>query len=265
MRHVFLVISMSLTISAQVKTPKIWDDVALADWATPIAALGVRPSHLRAAEYYSVPGDNLKTYPTYRPDREPPGYWEWLQKQKPQPLVDATAIKVPADWQKAGETAFQTLDEPLLRTNDPEKIRAARDPKSFDGSWTRSDGSLLNYRWVVTDRGIELGLIACGTCHSRPRADGSVLWATSKAPPGVRTFPFITAPQPGATSFPGEPRSAWLWRQITVPWSPDPRLERLREVSDEERRAFLRAADLPESGVFLRTHGSPFHATKTQT
>jgi hypothetical protein len=60
--------------------PKIWDDEALEDWATPIAALGVRPGHFTAAEYYALPGDNLKTYPVYRPDREPPGYWEWLQK-----------------------------------------------------------------------------------------------------------------------------------------------------------------------------------------
>ena len=65
-----------------ISTPKIWDDKALEDWATPIAALGLRPGHFSAAEYYVVPANNLKTYPVYRPDREPQGYWEWLQKQK---------------------------------------------------------------------------------------------------------------------------------------------------------------------------------------
>ena len=54
--------------------PRIWDDEALKDWATPIAALGVRPAHFTAAEYYAIPGDNLKTYPVYHPNREPKGY-----------------------------------------------------------------------------------------------------------------------------------------------------------------------------------------------
>ena len=52
----------------------------------------VRPGHFTASEYYAVPGENLRTYPVYRPDREPPGYWDWLQKQKPQPLVDAAKL-----------------------------------------------------------------------------------------------------------------------------------------------------------------------------
>jgi hypothetical protein len=69
----------ALFLSAQTSAPKIWDDKALEDWATPIAALGVRPGHFRSKEYYSAPVENLKTYPVYRPDREPPGYWEWLQ------------------------------------------------------------------------------------------------------------------------------------------------------------------------------------------
>src|SRR5215470_6092377 len=84
------------TVSAQsdrITAPKIWDDKALEDWATPIAALGVRPSHFTASEYYAVPAENLRTYPVYRPDCEPAGYWEWLHKQKPQPLVDAAKLR----------------------------------------------------------------------------------------------------------------------------------------------------------------------------
>src|SRR5512144_381427 len=73
--------------------PRIWDDQSLSDWATPIAALGIRPSQVTAAEYYTIPGDNLRTYPVYRPDKEPPGYWEWLQKQRPQPLIDASKLR----------------------------------------------------------------------------------------------------------------------------------------------------------------------------
>src|SRR5215470_2137317 len=109
------------TLSAQqgrITAPKIWDDKALEDWATPIAALGVGRSQFTAAEYYPVAGENLRTYPVYRPDREPPGYWEWLQKQKPQPLVDPANPRTRDDWAKTGEIAFQTMAVRGLRARD---------------------------------------------------------------------------------------------------------------------------------------------------
>ena len=43
--------AVTLVVSAQsVAVPKIWDDRALAEWATPIAGLNVRPAHYSAAE-----------------------------------------------------------------------------------------------------------------------------------------------------------------------------------------------------------------------
>src|SRR5215472_15523557 len=36
-----------------VRAPRIWDDKALEDWATPVAALGIRPGHSTAAKYGS--------------------------------------------------------------------------------------------------------------------------------------------------------------------------------------------------------------------
>lgn len=47
--------------------PKTWDEAALADWATPVAGLNVRPTHISASEYYSLAVDNLRTYPVYFP------------------------------------------------------------------------------------------------------------------------------------------------------------------------------------------------------
>src|SRR6476620_2486973 len=94
----FLVLSANGQKPSGGVAPKIWYDAALATWATPIAALGIRPGHFTSAEYYSAPADNLLTYPVYGPDGEPPGYWEWLQKQKPRSLVDATTIRTAEDW-----------------------------------------------------------------------------------------------------------------------------------------------------------------------
>jgi hypothetical protein len=98
---------------------RIWDDRQLADWTTPIAALNLRPAHYSSSQYYSVPADNFRTYPVYHPDSEPPGYWEGLQKQKPQPLVDVTTIRTREDWIAAGERAFRELDHYWSRTSDP--------------------------------------------------------------------------------------------------------------------------------------------------
>jgi hypothetical protein len=38
-------LSAMLLAQAPAQAPRIWDDAALADWATPIAALNVRPAH----------------------------------------------------------------------------------------------------------------------------------------------------------------------------------------------------------------------------
>ena len=95
MRRILSIFALALNLSAQSKAPKIWDDKALEDWATPIAGVGVRPGHFSSAEYYAVAAQNLKTYPVYRPDREPPGYWDSLQRQKPQPLVGSALRSFP--------------------------------------------------------------------------------------------------------------------------------------------------------------------------
>src|SRR5258708_39730930 len=68
--------------------PKTWDEGALADWATPVAGLNTRPTHISAREYYSLPVENRQTYPVYYPGREPQGYWNMLQHVAPKPLIE---------------------------------------------------------------------------------------------------------------------------------------------------------------------------------
>src|SRR5258708_34979193 len=73
--------------------PKTWDDAALADWATPVAGLNVRPTHLTSQQYYSLPVDDLKTYPVYFPGREPAGFWEMLRRVGPKPMIEPALLK----------------------------------------------------------------------------------------------------------------------------------------------------------------------------
>ena len=77
--------------------PKVWDDAALRDWATPLAGLNARPTHLSAREYYDFEIENLRTYPVYVPGREPDGYWEMLQRVGPQPLIEPDKLLTESD------------------------------------------------------------------------------------------------------------------------------------------------------------------------
>src|SRR5437868_6686066 len=106
--------------------PKVWDDAQLADWANVIAGLNVRPGFFSAREYYAVAGDNLRTYPVYHPDREPPGYWQRLHQLKPEPLVDSSWIRTQQEWIAGGKRAWEELDATSFRTSDPALIAKAR-------------------------------------------------------------------------------------------------------------------------------------------
>jgi hypothetical protein len=262
-----IAVCAALWAQAPAAVPRIWDDAALVDWATPVAALNVRPAHYSSAEYYSVPADNLRTYPIYHPDSEPPGYWKELNSKKPEPLVDLSKIRSTADLIAAGERAFREVDNFWSRTSDPALIAQARDPRSFEGVFKLPDGTAFGPRWVVTADGVQLSSPACSACHFTARADGTVAFAGPRGPrpPGSppllpRGLGIVAAGAPLAMErfYVGDPRPAAAWRMWTVPWAPDDRIENSRNAAKGDLQQ-LAAGD---PGVFNRPHGSPFYATK---
>ena len=255
----------SVVIRSQARVPKIWDDAALAEWATPIAALGLRPGHYTSAQYYKVPADNLRTYPVNVPGKEPAGYWDWLQKQKPQPLVDASTIRTKDDWIRAGKRAFRDLDKPPTRTGDPALIALARNPASFEGVRAQPDGSVLDVRWVITDTGVQLTATECSSCHLQVLDDDTVLIGgaagrfASEAhmtPPGVPVTRLVATAL--TQQFEGDPFRVAAWRAASTPWAPDARVEHLR---DEAVKLGPVLAGIG-GGVVFRTNGSPYFGTK---
>ena len=264
-----LLAALSVTLPAQapIVPPRIWDDAALAEWATPVATLNLRPAHYSSSEYYSAPAYNLRTYPVYHPDREPPGYWEELQKKKPEPLVDVSKIRTRQDWIAAGERAFREVDNFWSRTDDPTLIAQARDPRTFDGVFRLPDGTAFGPRWVVTAEGVRLSSPACSACHVTFRADGTVAFATPRGPRPAGSAPLIPrglgviaagAPFAMQSFFAGDPVPTAAWRMWTVPWAPDDRIESRRNAAAGDLQG-LAAGD---PGVFNRPHGSPYFATK---
>src|SRR5262249_45194192 len=155
-------------------------------------------------------------------------------------------IRTREDWITAGKVAFQTLDEPARRRDDLAAIRTVRNLASYDGVWTMQDGTLFVFRWVVTEHGVQLGVTACTACHGRPRADGTVVWGApfGQLPTGpIRYNPTLPRRSEASAPFVGDSRGTAFWRDYTVPWAPDPRIEEVRDMTDE---AFIAA--LPRFG-----------------
>jgi hypothetical protein len=252
--------------SMQPRAPVIWDEAALADWATPIAALRVRPAHYTPAEYYAVPAQNLRTYPVYLPDREPPGYWESLQKKKPEPLVDVSTIRTKSDWIDAGARAFRELDNPLSRTDDPALIAAIRDPGTFAGIGGLADGTVLDQRWVMTERGVMLTQSECAACHSKMGPDRTIVYGEplsahppGAAPAGVERFLIQLLTLADERKYGTADPVELFPRLFAMPWAPDEGARLQRFLTNPRDAA---SVGFNPHGVIPRINGSPFHGTR---
>src|SRR5690349_8230461 len=181
-------VARSQPVAYRPEIPKTWDEAALSEWATPLAGINVRATHISSKEYYSLPIDNLKTYPVYFPGREPAGYWEMLQRVGPKPLIEPEKLKTEADWVEAGRQIFLGADHIHQRTYDPRLIALARDKKALEelNVEPRPDGTLTDVLWVPTSQGVALSAPSCGSCHTYYSSTGE---AFPGAPfGGGRTF-----------------------------------------------------------------------------
>jgi hypothetical protein len=172
--------------------PRVWDEAELAGWATPVAGLNVRPTHISASEYYSVPEYNLRSYPVYMPGREPDGYWEMLQRIGPKPLIEPGVLRTEADWVLAGQRVFEEATTSPLTTLDPQAIANFRSREFLEKqrALPLPDGTLGTFRWVPTKQGIALSTLACGGCHILFRSDGGRITGAPSRAEMSRVRPF---------------------------------------------------------------------------
>jgi len=252
--------------------PKVWDDAALAEWATPVAGLNLRPKHISSREYYALKVENLRTFPVYAAGREPEGYWKKLQELGPQPLIDAGELKTEADWIDAGRRVFDELDFIHLRTTDPKFINEVRSGSDAP-SRVLPDGTLFGMRWVPTKQGVALTFSNCSFCHVMFLPDGSRVpgapfrTIAPRPPDTFRVWPVISRVQlekgvlVGAPPFlmPGEPIGRQLYRAYGVPWRKDDVHEKLKSA----RQADYESLDLAaRAGGIPRWNGSPLFPAK---
>jgi mono/diheme cytochrome c family protein len=263
-----LVLVLSLVLPRTSKVPRIWDESALESWATPLAGLNERPTHMSAAEYYAIPEENLRTYPVYMPAQEPPGYWETLLRVGPQQLIDRERIETDADWVAAGKAVF--FDSVVLRTFDAKVIATARDQTAMKalGTGPLPDGTINGLRWVPTQDGVALGFTNCSACHLLFLPDNTqVPGASSFAIPNAFRNGVGAAIRAAERTLPGETPFSFsgtigsaAYQAYGVPWINDLAGERLREITQAEYNAWI-AAGIRGGGV-ARFNGSILYPTK---
>ena len=81
-----------------------------------------------------------KSYPVYRPDREPAGYMDWLRSQEPEVAFDTALLKKHQDWVHAGALVFEapTSYSPVFfgaaEVGDPAFYKRSGMPVASDGT-----------------------------------------------------------------------------------------------------------------------------------
>jgi hypothetical protein len=151
--------------------PKTWDDEQIATLEVPSPEPGYTPVHVKSDYYYRIPVRPVyRTYPRYRPGKEPPGYLEWLRNREPEVLFDASKFKTEQDWVRAGELVFHYPVD--LSPNLP---GVQSDVVARSGDLFGKDNISPFVRYVIRKKGlVEFGAASCADCHSRVMPDGSV-------------------------------------------------------------------------------------------
>jgi hypothetical protein len=264
LRRPFIAVAfLCLFSSQQAQTPavpKTWNDIALTDWATPVAGLDVRPGHFSERAYYGIRGDNLRTYPVYHPDREPAGYWERLKRLKPEALVEPSKIRSEAQWIAAGKRVWDEMDATGFRSSDPELIARARSREVLSKAQIQPDGTIFQLRWVVTNRGVQLSYIECASCHTRFMADGSRLaGAPQNGDLSVAGIGSELADRDLLQYFPGDSLVMANYKTFAVPWVKPDVHEKIRSMTPDQFGALMSTIT---PGTFPRINGSPYYTTK---
>jgi hypothetical protein len=111
-------------------------------------------------------------YPVYLPEREPSGYIETLRQKEPELVFDPAKLRTQEDWIRAGAIVFRAPRE--FRAVGPSNLNAEV-IRAFHIS-TTAEGVMPFFQYVVRKKGVvELGIVACATCHTRVLADGMVV------------------------------------------------------------------------------------------
>ena len=237
--------------------PRAWKQSEVDTLEVPLANAKYSPIHISEEEYYRTPVRVIyKSYPVYRPGREPAGYMDWLRRQEPQAAFDASQLKTHEDWVNAGALVFNAPT-----SYGPVFFGAAelRDPEFYErsGMPVGKDGTVPFARWVIRRKGeLELGSMGCNTCHTRVLADGTVVPGAQGNNPGDREGASMLR-RAAQFSDPAKvlDRVRAFARQFEMPWLADDPNRRARTMSLD---GLIAAGEAIPPGVTARSNTSIF-------
>ncbi len=160
--------------------PRLWDMKKLKTAHLPLVDKSIEVNPISEDLYNKIPERiAYKTYPLYLSGKEPKGYYEWLLKQNPEIVFDASKIKSEEDWEKAGEFVYDMPQNINFLMDSSLNKSALEGMLSFYSSMhvpVSKEGTIPFFSLVVREKGrIEIGTFSCGSCHNRVMNDGSVL------------------------------------------------------------------------------------------
>ncbi len=160
--------------------PKLWDMKKLKTAHLPLVDKSIEVTPISEDLYNKIPERiAYKTYPLYIYGREPKGYYEWLLKQEPEIVFDASKLKTEEDWIKAGDIIYempQNFDSYLDTSMNLALLEEISKDFVALHMPVSKEGIIPFFNLVVREKGrIEVGSFACGNCHNKVMPDGSVL------------------------------------------------------------------------------------------
>jgi len=239
--------------------PRTWDDDALRSMEVPLAQPDVSPVYAPSAYYYRMPVRPIyRSYPVYRPDREPAGYFEGLAREEPEIVFDERTLTTEQAWIDAGRVVFAA---PIEYESSGQLYAGVRDRRWYERNQVpvTGDGILPFMRYVVRQKGkVELGVLACAHCHTRVMPDGTTITGAQGNFPDDRSFAYEMRMDAGQARDPKEPLAdvrRFVRRSYAAPWlAPDPNAAPERMTLEEIAAVF--EAIVP--GVCARQGSSPF-------
>jgi hypothetical protein len=246
--QVFLIGQSQAQQSFHPQIPKAWNDAEVAGYELPLS-YGKPAQYMSAAEYYNIPARTIyRTYPIYRPDREPPGYLKSLKEREPEIAFEAAKLKTEREWIAAGAVVFES----------PNIVVSLNDVPYQDADWYREvkipvtkEGIMPYGRYLIRRKGVvDVTFDGCGMCHTRVLPGGEVV----RGAQGNFPFQHSQAYQnrnavKRNTGQSDKSLRADYWEEYGAPWAPQPELLSL---------TLTRLIELDEStppGVFSR-HGT---------
>jgi hypothetical protein len=249
--------NLLVTLAAAATVPRTWRQSDVSTFEVPLASPKYSPIHVSEEDYYRIPARIIyKSYPVYRPDREPAGYMDWLRHQEPEIAFDPAQLKTQDDWIHAGALVFIAPT-----TYSPVFFGAAevRDPSFYgpSGMPVAKDGTMPFARWVIRQKGqVELGTMGCNMCHTRVLADGTVVPGAQGNNPADREGAAMLR-QAAKFSDPAKvlARIRGFARQFEMPWLADDLNHRAQTMSLDD---LIAAGEAIPAGVTARSNTSIF-------